>query len=45
VASGLARSGTELLQNYWVIELCPSFSILKTREYNISETESVSVLR
>jgi hypothetical protein len=25
--------------------LCPSFGILKTREYNVSETESVSVLR
>jgi hypothetical protein len=25
-------------QNYWVFGLCPSSGILKTREYNISET-------
>jgi hypothetical protein len=32
-------------QNYWVFGLCTSFSILKTREHNISETGSVSFLR
>jgi hypothetical protein len=32
-------------QNYWVARLCPSFGILKTRKYNISEIGSVSVLR
>jgi hypothetical protein len=32
-------------QNYWVFGLCPSSSILKAREHNISETGSVSVLR
>jgi hypothetical protein len=31
-------------QNYWVFGLCPSSSILKTREHNISETESQSLL-
>jgi hypothetical protein len=32
------------IQNYWVIGLCPSSSILKTRERKVSETGSVSVL-
>jgi hypothetical protein len=31
-------------QNYWVFRLCPSSGIQKTREHNISETGSVSVL-
>jgi hypothetical protein len=33
------------IRNYWVFALCPSSVILRTREYNVSETESVSVLR
>jgi hypothetical protein len=32
-------------QNYWVFGLYPSSNILKTREHNISEAGSVSVLR
>jgi hypothetical protein len=32
-------------QNYWVFGLCPSSGILKTRERNVSETRSVSILR
>jgi hypothetical protein len=32
-------------QNYWVWGLCPSSCILKTRERNVSETGSVSILR
>jgi hypothetical protein len=32
-------------QNYWVFGLDPSSGILKTREHNVSETASVSVLR
>jgi hypothetical protein len=32
-------------QNYWVSGLCQSSGILKTREYNILETGSVSILR
>jgi hypothetical protein len=32
-------------QNHWVSGLCPSFGILKTREHNFSETESVPFLR
>jgi hypothetical protein len=32
-------------QNYWVFGLCPSSRILKTRNRNVSETGSVSVLR
>jgi hypothetical protein len=32
-------------QNHWVFGLCPSSGILETREHNVSETESVSVLR
>jgi hypothetical protein len=31
-------------QNYWVFGLCPVSHILKTREHNISETGSVSIL-
>jgi hypothetical protein len=32
-------------QDYWVFRLCPSSAILKTREHNVSENGSVSVLR
>jgi hypothetical protein len=32
-------------QNYWIFGFCPSSGILKTREHNVSETGSVSVLR
>jgi hypothetical protein len=32
-------------QNYWVFGLCLSSGILKTREHNVLETRSVSVLR
>jgi hypothetical protein len=32
-------------EDYCVFGLCPSSGILKTREHNFSETESVSVLR
>jgi hypothetical protein len=32
-------------QTYWVFGLCPSSGILETRKHNVSETESVSVLR
>jgi hypothetical protein len=32
-------------QNYWVFGLYPSSGILKTRELDVSETGSVSVLR
>jgi hypothetical protein len=32
-------------QDYWVFGFCPSSGILKTTEYNVSETGSVSVLR
>jgi hypothetical protein len=32
-------------QNYWIFELYPSSVILKTRQHNLSETGSVSVLR
>jgi hypothetical protein len=32
-------------QNYWVFGLFPSSGIIGTREHNISETGSVSVLR
>jgi hypothetical protein len=33
-------------QGYWVFGLCPSSCILKnTKEHNVSETGSVSVLR
>jgi hypothetical protein len=32
-------------QNYCGFGLCPSFGILKTRENDVSETGSVSVLR
>jgi hypothetical protein len=32
------------IQNYWVFGLCPSSGILKSREHNVSETESVYVL-
>jgi hypothetical protein len=32
-------------QNYWVFWLCPSSGILKTREYKVSETGYISVLR
>jgi hypothetical protein len=31
-------------QNYWVLGLCPSSGIMKTREHDVSETGSVSVL-
>jgi hypothetical protein len=32
--------------DYWVFGLCPSSGVLKiTKEYNVSETASVSVLR
>jgi hypothetical protein len=33
------------IQNYWVFGLCPSSSILKTREHNISETLRSLVFR
>jgi hypothetical protein len=33
------------IQNYWVSGLCPSSSIPKAKEHNVSETGSVSVLR
>jgi hypothetical protein len=33
------------IQNYWVFGLRPSSSILKTKEHNVSETGSVSILR
>jgi hypothetical protein len=32
-------------QNCWVFGLCPSSGILKTREHNVSEIGSASVLR
>jgi hypothetical protein len=32
-------------QNHWVSGLCPSSGILNSREHNVSETGSVSVLR
>jgi hypothetical protein len=32
-------------QNYWVFGLFPSSGILGTRKHDVSETESVSVLR
>jgi hypothetical protein len=32
-------------QNYWVFGHFPSSGILETRKHDISETESVSVLR
>jgi hypothetical protein len=32
-------------RNYWVFGLCSLSGILKTREHNVSETGSVSVLR
>jgi hypothetical protein len=32
-------------QNYWVLGLCPSSSILKSREHKVSETGSLSVHR
>jgi hypothetical protein len=32
-------------QNYWVFGLCPLSAVLKTREHNISETGSISLLR
>jgi hypothetical protein len=32
-------------QNYWVFGLCPTSGILKTRKHNVSETETISVLR
>jgi hypothetical protein len=32
-------------RSYWVFGLCPSSGILKTKEHNVSETGSVSVLR
>jgi hypothetical protein len=32
-------------QDYWVLRLCPSSGILKTRKHNFSETGYVSVLR
>jgi hypothetical protein len=31
-------------QNYWDLLFCPLSHILKTREHNVSETESVSIL-
>jgi hypothetical protein len=31
-------------QNYWDFGLCPSSDILKTREHNVAETGSVSIL-
>jgi hypothetical protein len=42
---GREAEATEL-KNYWIFGLCPSFDILKeTKEHNVSETGSVSVLR
>jgi hypothetical protein len=32
-------------QSYWDFGLCPSFGILTTKEHNVSETESISVLQ
>jgi hypothetical protein len=32
-------------QNYWVLGLCPLSGILKTKEHNLLENGSVSVLR
>jgi hypothetical protein len=32
-------------QNCWVFGLCPSSRIPETREHNVSETGSVSILR
>jgi hypothetical protein len=39
------RRATKEIQNYWVSGLCPSSGILNTRKHNISETESLSVVR
>jgi hypothetical protein len=38
-------TGRNTIWNYWVSGLCPLASILKTREHNISETGSSSILR
>jgi hypothetical protein len=38
-------SNFRIPQNYKIFGLCPSSSILKIREHNVSETGSVSVLR
>jgi hypothetical protein len=32
-------------QNYWVFGLFPSSGVLENRKHDVSETESVSVLR
>jgi hypothetical protein len=32
-------------QNYWVLGLCPSSAILKTRKHNVSETVSLAFFR
>jgi hypothetical protein len=32
-------------KNYWVFGFCPATGILKAREYNVLEIESVSFLR
>jgi hypothetical protein len=32
-------------ENYWAFGLCPSSDILETREHNVLETGSLSVLR
>jgi hypothetical protein len=29
-------------RNYWILGLCPLSGILKNREHNVSETDSVS---
>jgi hypothetical protein len=33
------------IQNHWIPGLCPSSGILNTRKHNVSETESVQLLR
>jgi hypothetical protein len=38
--------GTSLIiQNYWVFGLLPFYGIVENRKHNVSETESVSILR
>jgi hypothetical protein len=44
-AAFLIRAIIIFTQNDWVFGLCPSPGILKTREHNVSENGSVSVLR
>jgi hypothetical protein len=39
------NSDTVTTLNHWVSGLCPSSGILNTGKHNVSETESISVLR